>query len=109
MQNWRSLVQAGPILSHGSAAPCMSANPGSPSGGRFLVPASMSGGAVHTSEVVHEKRVDFYLKKQRGTINTLMHSKTLFFEGLALFTAILPAGWQKMLLMTQPARLTLDS
>ena len=63
------------------------------------VPAKHGGGAVHTSEVVHEKKGWFYLKKKRGNINTSSLAQRLYsLKALAFILAILPAGWQKMLL-----------
>ena len=65
------------------------------------VPAKHGGGAVHTSEVVHEKKGWFCPKKKRGNINTSSLAQRIYSVGaqtLAFILAIFPAGWQKMLL-----------
>lgn len=90
----------GPVLSHGSAAPSMTQIQ-APPWKAVSVPAKHGGGAVHTSEVVHESKGWFYLKKKRGSIKTSSLAQRIYSveaQALAFILAIFPAGQQKMLL-----------
>lgn len=97
----------GPVLSHGSAAPSMTQIQ-APPWKAVSVPAKHGGGAVHTSEVVHESKGWFYLKKKRGSIKTSSLAQRIY-PGPGLHSSHLSCRPAENALVTQPDRLALDT